>query len=424
MSNGTYRLRLPPEIIRMIAIYLDLVDLFRMQHWNDTFNTITSDILFYTEYFSHNYPGTAVKVIYKYRHAIPDWEQIVKRLYKNEFEYVFYFLVNESKKVYGLPGSVPSITGCEMEKLGCDLGKIFCPLFLDLEHRPTVLTMEVISKRMLKARHDYPEKAQTQMWHCFEDFIFSRFQEALGLEIYDFKDMQSIDYWLDKLDYASKENYPRLEQATVAHLISSSIKNITVGSIDFSYGIELVKRLLPKLEDMADIADKSCFVDRAKTDCLSSVSSLYDVLLKEIIGKRRRNNGVFFKEFVSRFLFFLSLLVHKQDCLKELEIFKNCLKWRFVVPEGDWRSRDSYAQKICMVDDTVRDIFYKDGFFLTDHCLQDITNSLKCDCSATFLKACEKYLFSNPYVSSDSKILSPAREAYRVRFVRQSRQSK
>lgn len=52
-----------------------------------------------------------------------------------------------------------------------------------------------------------------------------------------------------------------------------------------------------------------------------------------------------------------SIVVKDENIEEYLDIFKNCLKWRFVVPSRDWRRLDVNALRVCTVDDTIRDIF-------------------------------------------------------------------
>ncbi|KAI3655682.1 hypothetical protein MP638_000354 [Amoeboaphelidium occidentale] len=94
---------------------------------------------------------------------------------------------------------------------------------------------------------------------------------------------------------------------------------------------------------------------------------------------------------------------------------KNCLKWRFVVPDDEWWTIPANVERVCIVDDTIRDIFFNKGFHIDDHCLEDMRKLLSKICSLNFRKACERYLYSSEYVSGDNELVIDAREACQER---------
>jgi hypothetical protein len=142
---------------------------------------------------------------------------------------------------------------------------------------------------MSDIREENPELVKNQIWHYFEDILYSDFQHFLKHESNKIKNLKDVEYWLGILSFANKKDYSLFKQELVKYIVASIVKN---------------------MEDLRCV--RSCIRD-AGTTHLQALSEVYDFLLKEIIGKRRNNYSGFFKGFVSRIFFSLNPLVVQQD---------------------------------------------------------------------------------------------------------------
>ncbi|KAI3655374.1 hypothetical protein MP638_006987, partial [Amoeboaphelidium occidentale] len=80
-------LNLPPEMLRMISIYLELDDLGQFQTASPNILAATSDI-----------PKKAIRKIRLYRDRISNWKGVLMRLHKDALEFAHYFYQNELNK--------------------------------------------------------------------------------------------------------------------------------------------------------------------------------------------------------------------------------------------------------------------------------------------------------------------------------------
>ncbi|KAI3656645.1 hypothetical protein MP638_007419 [Amoeboaphelidium occidentale] len=132
------------------------------------------------------------------------------------------------------------------------------------------------------------------------------------------------------------------ENKNMQQTIIEISRAIAAGSIHLEDVASHLSDLISKLNDIVNIAYSAIVIDEARYERLPELAKLYKLLLKEIIGKKRHNYGSFFKILVSSLNYVIVSIVVKDENIEEyLDIFKNCLKWRFVVPSGDWRRLDN-----------------------------------------------------------------------------------
>jgi hypothetical protein len=88
------------------------------------------------------------------------------------------------------------------------------------------------------------------------------------------------------------------------------------------------------------------------------------------------------------------------------------------------RKLNSFTERLCLLDEEIRVIFYPEGLVLSDDSLLDIECWLNRNCSARFRAACEKYLFGNESFDEQNEYVIKARKAYRKRPKKRFRKSK
>ncbi|KAI3656332.1 hypothetical protein MP638_001376 [Amoeboaphelidium occidentale] len=393
---------------------LDFDDLVQFQASSEMVFTVTTDTSFYCQYFKEKFSEIAIWGLYRRQGRIINWKKVVQRLFNDPFEYVQFFYENAIRKLSHSKSNEYLIVGCEYERLGYGLGTIFSSLFMKLSCKWDIITIGYVHKIISDIREENLELVKNPIWHYFEDILYSDFRHFLQHESNKIKNLKDVEYWLVILSFANKKDNSLFQQTLVKFIVVSIVKNVAIGSIDCNNAIEHIKFLLPQLKNMEDVKRAGDCIEDAVTTHLQALSEVYDFLLKEIIGKRRNNYTGFFKGFVSGFVLSLNPLVVQQDNVQaELEILKHCLKWRFVVPDGEWRELQGFTLRICIVDDAIRDIFFNKGFYLDHNLLDDITRLMNEDCSDNFRKACEQYLYSTEYVSGESKLDIAAKESCR-----------
>jgi hypothetical protein len=416
VSSKASLLSLPPELLRIIAMNMYSDDLFRFQASSPEVFAATSDVSFYYNFYKKSIFNNSIETAYYFRERPLNWEHVVKRLYDDKLESARFFYDNEINKVFRPEMYISAITGCEFERLGYELGNIFKSLYIEFQNIRNLIAFDYIQTRISEIREENYELDNNQLWHYFEDILYSDFRYFLHHEDKNIKNMGNVEFWLGTLLFATKNNYTLFEQALVEHIVTSLVKIVAEGSIDCEEAFDHIKRLLPKLLNTENVGYISAYIRNVEPRSLRALSQLYELLFKEVIGKRRYNYSGFFERFVDRLIYNLAQIVVKKDSVQNfLDIIKRCLKWRFFVLDGSWRKLNIYTQRICIVDDRIRDIFYHKGFYLDETFLKDITMTLKQGCSENFRKACERYLYSSEYVSDENKLVIEAKEACRKR---------
>jgi hypothetical protein len=128
--------------------------------------------------------------------------------------------------------------------------------------------------------------------------------------------MGNVEFWLGTLLFATKNNYTLFEQALVEHIVTSIVKIVADGSIDCEEAFDHIKRLLPKLLNMENVGYISAYIGNVEPENLRALSQLYELLIKEVIGKRRYNYSGFFERFVDHLIINLAQIVVKKDSVQ------------------------------------------------------------------------------------------------------------
>ncbi|KAI3660269.1 hypothetical protein MP638_005132 [Amoeboaphelidium occidentale] len=380
MSNVLSLLNVPTEVLRLIALNLEIDDLFSFQG-------------LCAKYFTETYPMYTIEEVILHSDRIEDSAKVVKRLCENNLEFTHYFFIHRRFSRSQETKDGAKITGCELERIGYEIGHIFTRIYDELYE--------------IRGGATFKDSADTSQWHSFEDHLLVLFPDYMGQHDNKNKNMKGAEFWLTELDPACKKNCSHYADALIRQTILEISRAIAAGSIHLEDVAEHLRDLKSKLNDIVKIAYLATVIGEARYERLPVLAKLYKFLLKEIIGKRRHNYGSFFQILVSDLNHVIGSIVVKDETIEEyLDIFKDCLKWRFVVPNGDWRRLDVNALRVCMVDDTIRDIFFSTRVCLSYHWLQDITNIFRTGCSVNFRTARGKYLFSenvpkyNPHVGA------------------------
>jgi hypothetical protein len=125
MSYAISLLSLPPEIIRVIVINMDLFDLPNFQGSSSIIRSATSDVSFCSQHLLKHYPTRVIRCIYKRRYQVSNWKEVVARLYHDKVESVYYFYENKRYKHYTSKSVVPPFIRCDFKQVGYKMG-VFC----------------------------------------------------------------------------------------------------------------------------------------------------------------------------------------------------------------------------------------------------------------------------------------------------------
>ncbi|KAI3659777.1 hypothetical protein MP638_000906 [Amoeboaphelidium occidentale] len=417
-------LDLPAEIIRLIALNLstDFSDLMEFQKASPTIRAVTSDVSFYYEYFTENHTKDAIFYLRHNRDSIPNWRKVQEVLFENTAEYVRFF--------YGFPGAMfqrgidkeVDIAESRLGRTGYILGKIFLKFALNLPCSKTPVTFELVQKKLSELRAERQSLSKTYEWRLFEDIMLSRFQEYLRHGSLGIKNLGDLNPWLMMLDYAFENGYHLFQQAIMKHMVDEIVISILRGCINVDQGLERLKWLIPQVENVERIGYPAFWFFKMDSKTLSARTRLCEFLLKEIVGKRRKNYACFFRGLIQEWMEALSEIVtneeYRQDQLDALKVF---LRWRFVIPNGSWRLTDSNSyQLVCLVDESLRSIIYPKGFYMKYLCWREMERLLTYGCSKNFRNACEKYLYSSDLVCHDNELVVEARKACRLHAKKQT----
>jgi hypothetical protein len=287
------------------------------------------------------------------------------------------------------------------------MGGLFYGVFKGLISLNEPNTIEMVKEKLSTLKGAHPDLAQTDQWRYFEDFLYSYFRYYLFSYVADSCTSKDIQIWLDLLNFAEKENYSLFQQELLTLLVRSTVRNVALGSLNVNIFLQNLPSWINRVLNVEELASSAYYTKDAIVDNLPALANVFNVLFKEIVGKRRPNHNVFFERFFGNLICSLADIAVKKDSAKEyLVILKNCLKWRFAIVDTDWRKQcqHTYSQRLCMLDDTIRDIIYPKGFLLSDDFLKDIILAMSNGCSVNYQKACEKYLESSVYniISSPS----------------------
>jgi hypothetical protein len=263
-----------------------------------------------------------------------------------------------------------------------------------------------VHERISKLRDENPQLVKIQYWTFLEDHLYSDFDVYLRVEYHEIENLKDVDYWLEILEFAHSKKFKPFQQGVVEHVIIKIIESVATGSIDFENGIKHLRSLLPQLRDTQRISFFYRNIEYSTTENLQAIAKMYDFLLREIIWKRRFNYDLFYGQALrGLFKSMADYVVERDSVDDQLSFLKTCLKWLYILPYYDIRRMNNVElQKICIVDETIRDVFYRNGFFPDGDCLKDVTERLSHGCSVNFRKACESILFSHKGVSETDEL--------------------
>lgn len=111
--------------------------------------------------------------------------------------------------------------------------------------------------------------------------------------------------------------------------------------------------------------------------------------------------------------FVKEIIIKQEDIDRHLHFLKECLQWRFYTEDRSWLcfNLNLDCDIVCVVDQTIRDIFYPKGF-IVDGCFRGILQHFMDNgCALRFREACKKFLSSNESVSDSNQLVIALREA-------------
>lgn len=407
-------LELPAEILRMIALNLRFDDLVHFQKSSRTAVAATSDVSFYYRFFTRHHARRAIKEVYSNRERIPNWKDVIRRLYNDPAELAFYFCDFEYHYLYKSGRTTVLLPDCELELLGHKLGNLFAKTNDELKDSSYRITIQDLNRIIDKLWAENPELAETKQGRVFKDiFLHGILNFILVHRGSNIETLKDVDLWVSALNFATENKLTLYQQKMLHHIVISIISRINEGSIDYDTGIWHLSYLIPQLHSMERIGYFMLPIDFKNLDSLPRHAKVIRFLFQEIVGKRRPNYGVFFNNFVLELAYFLALFVKQNEFVQEhLDILRDVLKWRPFVSNEDWRRFTLRTSLIILavVDETLRDIIFDKGFVLDDSIRCTLLKMLGYNCSEKFREICEDHLSPSEYAGStdqDETIYAP-----------------
>lgn len=417
---------LPPEIIEMIAKNLSISDLVSFQDSSSVMRAAISHDSFHFEFLTRNYANKAIKTLLENRDEIDNWKELLERFYKNDGEFSNFFYNHEVYTNSYTGHYFSRMTDFQKERLGFKLGKLFEGIRKScLSSRNTNMIAKA-QEQISTARINNPELAKTNQWQLFEDLLFADVWSKINGEVYKKSNLNNLEHRLSTLDFACKNNYANFGHKIAKYIIFTVIRKVANGSLDCDQGVQYALHLIPQMNDMADIQYVGYLISETTPNNVSAVGVVYNVLLREIIGKKKNNYHVFFQNFMQEFILSLAQNLHEKENVQDyLGAAKDCLKWRFALRETGWRNKCDFdiVKRLFILDEEIREIISQKCLGVNGDFLNDMKNLLQKGCSISFRKACEKILYSSEYVSEDNKLVIAARYACRKRAEVQSKES-
>jgi hypothetical protein len=173
-------------------------------------------------------------------------------------------------------------------------------------------------------------------------------------------------------------------------------KKVAAGVMDYEKVAEHLIYLISQLHDTVSIGIVGSEVENATHETVLDLAKLYNVLLKEIIGKRRNNYAKFFDYFISTLVEYLSYKVVQEESFTVwIDILMSSHKWRFVIPGTEWKHEVKFNDMfiLCLVDPTIWESFCDRQFVPDVRLLRVIESYFEGNCSLNFKKACERHGF-------------------------------
>ncbi|KAI3655752.1 hypothetical protein MP638_003670, partial [Amoeboaphelidium occidentale] len=363
----------------MIALNLHFDDLVHFQKSNRKVSALTSDASFYSEYYRRHYPRQAIRKMYDNRDRTPNWTNVLESLFKDpvEFAHYFYGYPKGNFLKYGIIWTFLLDYG--LKDLGIRLAILFRETIDNLADYSGQPKIQSAHSSILKLRQKTPELARTAQWHAFEDVYYCDFSKTLERYYHDHNDLNSLEPWLEILDFAKKNKYTSFQQKVIKCLVTSIFRKTAKGHIDCDQGIEYLSTFIPQLRAVEIIRYPKVGINFSKMENLRSIARLNQFLFEEIVGKKRYNYMLFYNNIVSDLIDLLSHFVHVNEfVLEHLNILRHVLAWRHYVPNEDWRSRSNprLLMILAIVDETLRDIIFVKGFKMDNSILKELRTLL------------------------------------------------
>ncbi|KAI3656134.1 hypothetical protein MP638_000602, partial [Amoeboaphelidium occidentale] len=178
-----------------------------------------------------------------------NWTGFVKRLYGNMFEYSRYFFdyARHNSLEKEISGSV--ITGCELERLGYKVGKIFAQTYDILCQSHGLATFRDAFTSSSNTTSFSPSEIPEQL-QFFTDILCSEFLTSLK-ENFQFRPLEQLgNFKLKFIDDALMQEHTCVYQTTSRRFIRGIFKNVALGSTGYERAETVVLKLIPLLNDM------------------------------------------------------------------------------------------------------------------------------------------------------------------------------
>ncbi|KAI3659733.1 hypothetical protein MP638_005207 [Amoeboaphelidium occidentale] len=232
---------------------------------------------------------------------------------------------------------------------------------------------------------------------------------------YSIKTVENLENWIELLQFAKTNNYLRFQKALVHHMITYIFKKVATGVMDYDKVVDHLIYLISQLQNTVNVGIVGREVENATHETVLDLAKLYNVLLKEIIGKRRNTYAKFFDYFISTLVEYLSYKVVQDESVTVwLDILMSSHKWRFVIPGAEWKYKIKLIDMfiLCLVDPTIRESFCDKQFVPDVRFLRALESCFERNFSLNFKKACERYLWSSDELYSNEELIELAREHY------------
>lgn len=175
MTRTTSLLCLSPEIIRIIAINLELQDLVWFQGSHATILEATTDVSFYYSYFKTHFCSAAIGALIFNQNLIANRENVLWRLCDDGFESSYTFYSFGKDWVVHRILVAPYVLGTKLERRGFEMGILFANVYRDLCRSRDPFPIAHVHERIFKLRDENPQLVKIQYWTFLEDHLYSDF---------------------------------------------------------------------------------------------------------------------------------------------------------------------------------------------------------------------------------------------------------
>jgi hypothetical protein len=421
---------LPAELLEMVAMNLCYDDLYHFQLATKKVLFATSGVIFYCEYFKRKYPKLAIQKVYSERFTLSSWEEIIRRLYDDMDEFTsFFYETVKTRECYSVLLDTPTI-GCEAEIPGAKIGKLFADYYCAVRFGFKSYKIDEVHQDISDFKERKADLVKTKYWNRFEELFYTETVDHVTFWNENKDHRETYIDWAQRLekhlDFAKEKNYPKLAQEILKELIILLVKLAARNTLECGIVLQHLKHLLPQVTDYTIVGFVATCIKRPYNIDLVALGQIYLFLMHEIVGKRKSNYGEFFNCFVEHFINTFTESRYWDDRIKEyLELFKYCLKWRFVVPDGEWRYRGSeeHLLMMCFADEELREIFYPKGFYLDDSSRRLLVKIAHGAYFPEIMQACTNYLASKRNFCYTNEQVAVSNEIRKRRTAVESRQA-